>query len=203
MFLLVILFTLNTIMSLKKYLDIINLAESARGKLTQESINYSRDELAPVLSKETLDYHYGKLAKGYVERYNKKEGNDAFNYGGAALHNLYFPQLQPPRSSNGPTGASLELINDKWKSFNKFKEEFTLEFMKAQGSNWLYMDSKGSIKVIHNHEYNKAMDIMLIIDGWEHAWALDYQHDKQKYLDNAWRIIDWNVVNQRLENQGD
>jgi len=44
---------------------------------------------------------------------------------------------------------------------------------------------------------------MLIIDGWEHAWALDYQHDKQKYLDNTWRIIDWDVVNRRLENQGD
>jgi superoxide dismutase len=116
MFLLVILFTLNMIMSLKKYLNIVNLAESAREKLTQESINHSRDELAPVLSKETLDYHYGKLANGYVERYNKKEGNDAFNYGGAALHNLYFPQLRPPRSSNGPTGASLEIINKDRKS---------------------------------------------------------------------------------------
>jgi Fe-Mn family superoxide dismutase len=75
--------------------------------------------------------------------------------------------------------------------------------MKAQGSNWIYMDSKGTIKVIHNHEYNRSMDIVLIFDGWEHAWALDYEHDKQKYLDNFWRIVDWEVVNQRLENKGD
>jgi Fe-Mn family superoxide dismutase len=189
------------IMHLKKYIDIINLAESAREQLKQESLDYSREDLAPILSKETLDYHYGKLARGYVDRYNKKEGNDSFNYGGAILHNLYFPQLMPPRASNRPVGTVKEVIDTKWKSFDKFKEEFSLEFMKAQGSNWIYMDSKGNIKVIHNHEYNKGMDIALIIDGWEHAWALDYQHDKQKYLDNTWRIINWSVVNQRLDNQ--
>jgi superoxide dismutase, Fe-Mn family len=186
-------------MTLKKYIDIVNLAESEREQLKQESLAHSRDDFAPVLSKQTLDYHYGKLARGYVDRYNKQEGNDAFNYGGAVLHNLYFPQLRPPRSSNGPTDAALEIINDKWQSFDKFREEFSLEFMKAQGSNWIYMDSKGNIKVIHNHEYNKSMDIVLIFDGWEHSWALDYEHDKQKYLDNFWRIVDWTVVNDRLQ----
>jgi Fe-Mn family superoxide dismutase len=190
-------------MSLKKYIDIVNLSESNREELKQESLDYSRDELSPVLSKQTLDYHYGKLARGYVDRYNKKEGNDAFNYGGAVLHNLYFPQLRPPRSSNGPVGSALEIIKSKWTSVDEFKEEFSLEFMKAQGSNWIYMDSKGAIKVIHNHEYNRSMDIVLIFDGWEHAWALDYEHDKQKYLDNFWRIVNWEVVNQRLENKGD
>jgi Fe-Mn family superoxide dismutase len=190
-------------MMLKKYIDIINLAESAREKLEQEPFGYSRDELAPVLSKNTLDYHYGKLARGYVERYNKREGNDAFNYGGATLHNLYFPQLRPPRASNGPIGEAKEIIDSKWGSFDRFKEEFSLEFMKAQGSNWIYMDSKGAIKTIHNHEYNRSMDIVLIIDGWEHAWALDYQHDKQKYLDNIWRIVDWTVVNTRLQGEKD
>jgi Fe-Mn family superoxide dismutase len=186
-------------MTLKKYIDIISLAESKREKLEQESIDYNRNELDPVMSKQTLDYHYGKLAGGYVDRYNKKEGNDAFNYGGAILHNLFFPQLQPPKSGNLPTDISKEIINEKWGSFDKFKKEFSLEFMKAQGSNWIYMDSKGNIKVIHNHEYNKSMDIALLIDGWEHAWALDYQHDKQKYLDNIWRIINWTVVNRRIE----
>jgi superoxide dismutase, Fe-Mn family len=185
-------------MSIKKYLEVVSLAESKREKLAQENISYGRDDLAPVLSKQTLDYHYGKLARGYVDRYNNKEGNDDFNYGGAVLHNLYFPQLRPPRSSNGPVGKSKEVIDKKWSSFDKFKEEFSLEFMKAQGSNWLYMDSKGSIKVIHNHEYIRGMDIAMIFDGWEHAWALDYEHDKQKYLENFWRIVDWKVVNERL-----
>lgn len=186
-------------MSIKKYVDIVVLAEAKRETLEQQKLTYNLEDLDPVLSEKTLKYHYGKLARGYVDRYNKKEGNDAFNYGGAVLHNLYFPQLRPPRSSNGPIGESLEIINDKWQNFNKFKEEFSLEFMKAQGSNWIYMDSEGNIKVIHNHEYNKNMDIALIFDGWEHSWVLDYQHDKQKYLDNFWRVVDWTVVNTRIQ----
>jgi Fe-Mn family superoxide dismutase len=190
-------------MDIKKYRDIVKLAESRRERLEQVSLPYSRDDLDPVISKNTLDYHYGKLARGYVDRYNKREGNDAFNYGGAVLHNLYFPQLRAPRSSNGPTGEAKEVIDRKWRSFDKFKEEFSLEFMKAQGSNWIYMDGKGVIKTIHNHEYNKAMDIVLIFDGWEHSWALDYEHDKQRYLDNFWRIVDWTVVNKRLEETND
>jgi Fe-Mn family superoxide dismutase len=190
-------------MDIKKYRDIVKLAESQRERLKQESLPYSRDDLDPVISKNTLDYHYGKLARGYVDRYNKREGDDAFNYGGAVLHNLYFPQLRAPRGSNGPTGEVKEIIDKKWGDFSKFKEEFGLEFMKAQGSNWIYMDSKGAIKTIHNHEYNKAMDIALIFDGWEHAFALDYEHDKQRYLDNFWRIVDWTVVNKRLEETND
>jgi Fe-Mn family superoxide dismutase len=185
-------------MNLKKYRDIVILAEAARETLVQERLPVDRSSLDPVMSEETLNYHYGKLASNYVKRYNAREGDDDFNYGGAVLHNLFFPQLQEPASGNKPKGISAEIINKKWKNFKSFQEAFSLEFMKAQGSNWLYMDHTGAIKTIHNHEYRKGMKIALLIDGWEHAWALDYQHDKQKYLDNIWRIIDWEVVNIRL-----
>ena len=190
-------------MNIKNYRDIVILAEAAREKLAQESLPYDKDDLDPVMSKETLDYHYSKLARGYVDRYNKKEGDDKFNYGGAVLHNLFFPQLRAPRSGNRPTGESKEVIDDRWGSFDEFKDAWALEFMKAQGSNWIYMDSKANIKVIHNHEYNRSMNIAMIMDGWEHAWALDYEHDKQKYQDNFWRIIDWTVVNDRLQGESD
>jgi superoxide dismutase len=60
------------------------------------------------------------------------------------------------------------------------------------------MDNTGKINIIPNHEYKQGMKIMLLIDWWEHAWALDYQQDKAKYLDNIWRVVDWNVVNDRL-----
>ena len=190
-------------MNIKNYRDIVILAEAAREKLAQESLPYDKDDLDPVMSKETLDYHYSKLARGYVDRYNKKEGDDKFNYGGAVLHNLFFPQLRAPRSGNRPTGKSKEVIDDRWGSFDEFKDAWALEFMKAQGSNWIYMDSKANIKVIHNHEYNRSMDIAMIMDGWEHAWALDYEHDKQRYQDNFWRIVDWTVVNERLQGESD
>jgi Fe-Mn family superoxide dismutase len=188
-------------MDIKQLKNIVLEAETRRETLVQEALPYSREELDPVLSKDSLDYHYGKLARAYVDRFNKQEGDDDFNYGGAVLHNLFFPQLMPAKTSNRPSGASAELINKKYKSFENFKEEFGKVAMGIQGSGWVYMDTVGNIKVIPNHEYRKGMKIALLIDWWEHVWALDYQHDKQKYLNNVWRIINWNTVNDRLLNK--
>lgn len=186
-------------MDIKDLKRIVTEADTRRNTLIQEQLPYGRNELDPVLSKRTLDYHYGKLAAAYVKRYNNKEGDDSFNYGGAILHNLYFAQLQEPSGSNKPMGAVEQLINSKYTSFDKFKTEFENTAMGLQGSGWLYLDSKGAITIIHNHEYRKGMDIVLLIDWWEHAWALDYEHDKIKYLKNIWRIINWSIVNDRLQ----
>ena len=185
-------------MDLKKHRDLISEAQTAREKLVQETLPYKRDELNPVMSQDTVDYHFGKLAAGYVRRYNDKEGNDEFNYGGATLHNIFFPQLQPSASGNKPTGISEELINSKYQNFEKFKEEFEKIAMGIQGSGWVYMDTKGDIKVIPNHSYRKGMKIALLVDWWEHAWALDYQADKKGYLNNQWKIINWNVISSRI-----
>jgi Fe-Mn family superoxide dismutase len=101
-----------------------------------------------------------------------------------------------PKSSNKPSGASKELIDRKYKSFEQFKQEIEKVAMGIQGSGWVYMSRSGDIKTIVNHQIKN--DIALLIDWWEHAWALDYQSDKAKYLDNIWRIINWNTVNSRL-----
>lgn len=168
-------------------------------ELVQNKLSFKKDELEPVMSEATIKYHYDGLAAKYSERYNKGEGDSDFNYGGAILHNLFFDNLCPPRAANKPSGLGADLINKKYGKFETFKEEFEKEFMSAQGSNWIYMDTGGSIYTIHNHEYKKSMKIVLLIDAWEHAWALDYQQDKTKYLNNIWRIIDWDVINDRLE----
>jgi Fe-Mn family superoxide dismutase len=174
----------------------LGLTESKK-TLVLEKLPYSKDGLNPVMSKETIDYHYGKLAAGYVKRYNAKEGNAKFNEAGAFLHNIFFPQMMEPKGSNKPSGASEELINKKYKSFDKFKEKFEKVAMGIQGSGWVYMSTTGEIKTIVNHEVKN--DIALLVDWWEHAWALDYQSDKGKYLNNIWRIINWDVVNERLK----
>jgi Fe-Mn family superoxide dismutase len=177
--------------------NLIDLVESKNKQdLVLEKLPYSRSGLAPVLSKDTIDYHYGELAKGYVDRYNKGEGDPTFNEAGAFLHNIYFPQLMHPRGSNTPVGASLQLINRKYGSFKDFKEQMKTEAMKIQGSGWIYMSRSGEIKTIKNHQ--KRTDIALLIDWWEHAWAKDYSSNKAKYFDNIWRCIDWNKVNIRI-----
>jgi Fe-Mn family superoxide dismutase len=152
--------------------------------------------LAPVLSKESIDYHYGHLAKGYAKRYNAGEGNADFNRAGSFLHNKFFPQLRPPRGANLPKGAVLALIEEKFKDFEGFKQAFKEAFMKIQGSGWVYLSTGGEIKTIPNHQVRT--DICVLVDAWEHVWALDYQWDKERYLNNIWKIIDWDVCNERL-----
>ena len=169
-----------------------------RREIYQDKLKFDKKELEPVMSEATIKYHYDGLAAKYSERYNKGEGDADFNYGGAMLHNIFFSNLTPPRAANKPEGLSKSLIDEKYGDFDKFKEAVEKEFMAAQGSNWIYMDYDGKLHTIHNHEYRKGMKIALLIDAWEHAWALDYQQDKVKYLSNIWRIINWEVVDIRL-----
>jgi len=181
-------------MEIRAAIDLIE-AKSTK-KLELSKLSYNKTALSPVLSQRSLDNHYSGLAKGYVERYNNNEGDDNFNEAGAYLHNHFFAQFQTPRSANKPHGLSLSLIERKYGSFDQFKDEFIKKAMSLQGSNWIYMSKSGEIKTIRNHEIRK--DIALLIDWWEHAWFDDYGTNKSKYINNIWRIINWNVVNTRL-----
>lgn len=178
------------------YNFIKHLTESPRTEITQIKLAYKKDELDPVISEDTMNYHFGKLYKTYVERYNKLEGDPDFNEAGAFLHSKYFSQFRAPRSGNKPNGPVLNLIEQHHKSWEKFKEQFAKTAMAIQGSGWVYLAKNGEIKTIVNHQIKN--DIVLLIDWWEHAWAIDYQSDKDSYLNNQWRIIDWDVINQRI-----
>jgi Fe-Mn family superoxide dismutase len=175
--------------------ELIELIES-KEKLELKKLPYSEGGLSPVMSATTIKNHYGKLARGYVDRFNKGEGDSQFNEAGAYLHNIFFPQLRVPKSSNLPYGASLSLINKHFGSFKRFKDDFEEEAMKLQGSNWIYLSRNGQIKTIRNHA--KRNDIALLVDWWEHAYIHDYGSNKKKYLKNIWRIINWEYVNRRI-----
>jgi superoxide dismutase, Fe-Mn family len=186
-------------MSLKKYLDIVTLAEGKKDLPKQIKLPYAMGGLSPSISKKSLDDHYNGLASRYFERYRKGEGDQDFNYGGAVLHNLFFGNLTPAKSSNPPEGAIKSIIEEKYGSFKKFQDAVEKTAMGIQGSGWIYIDSRGEIKTIKNHEYRDTMQIVLLIDWWEHAWFTDYGPDKAQYLKNIWKIIDWSVVNSRLD----
>jgi Fe-Mn family superoxide dismutase len=172
------------------------VAEGKVAELKQVSLSYDRDELAPSLSKETIDYHYGTLYKAYVDRYNSREGDADFNEAGAFLHSIYFSQFQESSGTNAPEGDIKEFIEKHFKSFDAFKEEIEKTAMGIQGSGWVYLTKNGKIKTIVNHEIKD--DILLLIDWWEHSWALDYQADKKKYLKNIWKIINWSIISDQL-----
>jgi Fe-Mn family superoxide dismutase len=177
------------------------LAEAQQPKtLVLADLPYGRKELAPSLSEDTIDYHYGKLAKTYVDRYNAGEGDPTFNEAGAFLHNILFPQYKPAEGTNTPDGYALSFLLMHYASFEDFKEKFEKTAMGIQGSGWVYLARNGEIKTIKNHQIKS--DIVLLIDWWEHAWALDYQHDKKRYLTNQWKIINWDIINARLSTIG-
>lgn len=180
-----------------KFIKYVTLTEDKEPKtLTQTPLPYDRSALGKSLSKQSLDYHYGSLYKGYVDRYNKGEGDDDFNEAGAFLHDIYFTQFRAPKSNNAPVGKSLDLITEHFDTFDKFKTAFETEAMKIQGSGWIYLNHRGELRTIKNHEIRK--DIVLLIDWWEHSWALDYKADKKAYLTNQWKIINWEIINQRI-----
>jgi superoxide dismutase, Fe-Mn family len=180
---------------MREALDLIE-ATTRPAKLETTPLPYSMDELDPVMSQETLEYHYEHLAKGYARRYNTDEGDADFNRAGSYLHNKLFPQFRRPRSRNRPKGAISELIESRFKTYEDFQEAMGEKFMSIQGSGWVYFSTSGDIKVIPNHQVRT--DIALLIDAWEHAWSLQYKWDKKKYFDNIWRIINWDVINERL-----
>ena len=176
----------------------INLIEANTrpAKLETTPLPYGPKDLEPVMSSATIDYHYEHLARGYAKRYNAGEGNADFNRAGSFLHNKFFPQLKAPKGANRPRGTVLELIESNFKTYDDFREEMKKSFMGIQGSGWVYLSTGGAIKTIANHAVRT--DICVLIDAWEHAWALDDQWDKEKYFDNIWKIINWDVCNERL-----
>ena len=176
----------------------INLVEATTkpAKIETTPLPYTHKALEPVMSADTIEYHFEHLAKGYAKKYNAGEGNPDFNRAGSFLHNKFFPQLKAPKGANRPKGAVLELIENNFKTYEDFKNAFKEDAMNIQGSGWVYLSTNGTIKTIPNHQVRT--DICVLVDFWEHAWALDYQWDKEKYLDNIWKIINWEVCSERI-----
>ena len=180
--------------TIREDIDLLE-ATTRPAKLETTPLPYGLKDLDPVLSENNLVYHFEHLAKNYAKRYNAGEGDPDFNRAGSFLHNKFFPQLQAPKGSNRPKGAAAQLIEEKFKTYEDFQAALKEQAMKIQGSGWIYLSTAGEIKTIKNHAVRT--DIALLIDWWEHAMS-DYQWDKERYLNNIWKIIDWAVINERL-----
>lgn len=178
---------------IRKTLDLLEAKD--KSKLEQIALPYSRGALAPVMSQGLVQLHYHKLYKGYVDRYNKGDGDKSTNEAGAYLHGIFFSQFKRPGFVK-PSGRISDIIKLHHKNFVDFKEEFIEEAMEFTGSGWIYLSKGGEIKTIRNHSIRK--DIALLVDLWEHAYQNDYGANKKKYLESIWRIMDWQAINKRL-----
>ena len=184
------------------------------------SLPYAVDALAPVISKETVEFHHGKHLKTYVDNLNKliigtefenadlntivqKSEGGIFNNAGQTLnHNLYFTQFRPGKGG-APKGKLGETIDKQFGSFEKFKEEFNTAGTPLFGSGWVWLASDANGKLSIEKEPNagnpvrKGLNPLLGFDVWEHAYYLTYQNRRADHLKDLWSIVDWDIVESR------
>ena len=175
------------------------MREAKEETLELEKLSYNADALAPVLSKENVDYHYKVLSAGYVNRYNNKEGDPDFNYGGAKLHNLFWQQFKPAKESSTLDGPIEQTITANYGDLKGLTEKMGEAAMTIQGSGWVYMTKTGTIKTTPNQSFKT--DVFMPIDMWEHSF-MDYvpaKDAKKKYIESVMKLMDWDKLNRRLE----
>lgn len=180
---------------IRETLDLLNEDKSQK-RIELVKIPYGMTGLQPVMSKATMDLHYGRLYKGYVTRFNDRSGDTVFNEAGAYLHELFFAQFKAPSGSNRPSGRILDLILEHWDNVVEFKKALRVDSQRFTGSGWIYLAKNGKLRTIQLHQ--KRNDIVLLIDLWEHAYQLQYGGNKEKYVDSLWRIYNWPLITARM-----
>ena len=182
---------------------------------------YALDALAPSISKETLEFHYGKHLQTYVTNLNnlikgtefenlsleeivKKSSGGVFNNSAQVWNHTFYWFGLSPKGGGEPSGALAEAINKKWGSFAKFKEEFTKTAVGTFGSGWAWLVKKadGSLDLVSTS--NAATPLtgadkpLLTCDVWEHAYYIDYRNARPKYLESFWNVVNWDFVAKNL-----
>ena len=185
------------------------------------TLPYAPNALEPVISQETIEYHYGKHLQTYVDNLNKlvagtefesmpleeivcKSQGGIFNNAGQILnHNLYFLQFQPVTSNPLIPSPLLDAIIRDFGSFDAFKAEFEQKGTTLFGSGWVWLSADKDGKLVITQETNannpvtKGLKPLLTMDVWEHAYYIDYRNRRAAHLQSLWQIINWDEINRR------
>ena len=184
---------------------------------TLPPLPYALDALAPHISKETLEFHYGKHHQTYVTNLNnlikgtefesatleeivKKSSAGIFNNAAQVWNHSFYWNGLKPNGGGMPTGALAEAINKKWTSFEEFKKAFQASALGNFGSGWTWLVKKadGSLDIANTS--NAATPLtgsdrpLLTCDVWEHAYYIDYRNARAKYLENFWNLANWDFA---------
>lgn len=192
-------------------------------KIEMPTLPYATNALEPVISEQTINFHYGKHLQNYVNtltslvkdtEWADKSVEDIvkgapegplFNNAGQVLnHALYFSQFRSPRQNNRPEGRLLEAINTSFGSFENFKAQFTQAATTLFGSGWAWLAQQEDGKLVITKEANggnpvrQGLKPIYGLDVWEHAYYLDFQNRRVDHIAASWDIVDWDVVAGRL-----
>ena len=181
---------------------------------TLPPLPYAMDALAPTISKETLEFHYGKHHQAYVTNLNnliagtefesaalediiKKSSGGVFNNAAQVWNHTFYWSSLSPNGGGEPRGKLLEGINAKWGSVDAFKEAFNKSAAGNFGSGWTWLVKKsdGSLDIVNTSNAATPLttsDVpLLTCDVWEHAYYIDYRNARPKYLESFWKLANW------------
>jgi Fe-Mn family superoxide dismutase len=184
---------------------------------TLPPLPYAIDALAPSISQETLEYHYGKHHQTYVTNLNnlikgtefenlsleeiiKKSSGGIFNNSAQVWNHTFYWNSLTPTGKGAPSGALADAINAKWGSFDKFKEEFTKSAVGNFGSSWTWLVKKadGSLDIVNTSNAATPLTTdakaLITCDLWEHAYYIDYRNVRPKYLETFFKLANWDFA---------
>lgn len=186
----------------------------------QPKLPYALDALAPAISQETVDFHYGKHEKAYIDNLNnlikgteyedmelediiRKANGPLFNNASQAWNHIFYFFSFSPDGGGEPDGDLGAAIKEQFGSFDEFKKTFVDAGVKIFGSGWIWLckDDNGKLVIVPEsnagNPLTSGLSPLLVFDVWEHAYYLDYQNRRKDALDKLWDIIDWDIVASR------
>jgi len=181
---------------------------------------YSLEALAPVIDKQTMEFHYGKHHQAYVNNLNnlvpgtkfehasleeiiKSADGGIFNNGAQVWnHTFYFTSFKP-KGGGEPSGALAEAVKKSFGSMAEFKEQFSKAATTLFGSGWAWLVKKSdsSLEIIQEtnagNPLRNSFAPIMTCDVWEHAYYLGYQNRRPDYIKSFWDILDWDIISAR------
>ena len=183
------------------------------------ALPYAQDALEPHISAETLEFHYGKHHKTYVDKLNGlAEGTDlagksleevvktseggVFNNAAQIWNHTFYWHCLSPNGGDAASGAVAEAIDAAFGSFDAFKEEFTTSAVNNFGSSWTWLvkEADGGLAIVNTSNAgtpltDDGVTPLLTVDLWEHAYYIDYRNARPKYMEAFWALVNWEFVN--------
>lgn len=184
---------------------------------------YELDALEPHISRETMDYHYNKHLQAYVDNLNKlivdtefaekslldivrqAPRGPIFNNAAQLWNHTFFFNHLISADKTSPSAKVKEIISAKWGSLENFQEEFNAKALANFGSGWTWLaySNRKELVIINTDDADTVAIESLFtpifgVDVWEHAYYIDYRNNRKSYLENFWKVLNWNVVEENL-----
>jgi len=184
---------------------------------------YEMNSLEPHISSETLEFHYGKLHQSYINNLNGlTEGTDLIDmpiekiimnskggiYNNATQvwnHTFYWNCMSPNGGGIPLSNNLVSAIDKSFGSFSEFKVEFSISAASIFGSGWTWLaqNNDGQLEIFNSNitgcPMTSGKKALLNIDVWEHAYYLDYKHNRAKYIEAWWELINWDYVSSQFD----